>query len=163
MRIWPSRPLRVFLIHNLMTTNPRMLELQGIAVSPGVAIGKAIVFDREGYSIARCLISRAETQKEWDRLVDAVGRAHHVLGQRGKQTTDTWGSDLGGIFSAQQQLLLDPHVRSEMEHLIKDNLYACRVCGERSVCQVCRCVSQSEFIVLGRASRRRPGRRTNAP
>ncbi|MEK0424242.1 MAG: Phosphoenolpyruvate-protein phosphotransferase, partial [Planctomycetota bacterium] len=107
-----------------MTTNPRMLELQGIAVSPGVAIGKAIVFDREGYSIARCLISRSETQKEWERLVEAVGRAHHALGLRGKQTTDTWGSDLGGIFSAQQQLLLDPHVRSEMEHLIKDNLYA---------------------------------------
>jgi len=107
-----------------MTLDPRMLELQGIAVSPGVAIGKAIVFDREGYSIARCLISRSETQREWDRLVEAVGRAHQALGAKGKATTESWGADLGGIFSAQQQLLLDPHVRSEMEHLIKDNLYA---------------------------------------
>ena len=101
-----------------------MLELQGIAVSPGVAIGKAIVFDREGYSIARCLVSRPEAQREWQRLVEAVSKAHQVLGTRGKETTDSWGANLGGIFSAQQQLLLDPHVRSEMEHLIRDNLYA---------------------------------------
>jgi phosphotransferase system enzyme I (PtsI) len=107
-----------------MTLDPGMLELQGIAVSPGVAIGKAIVFDREGYSIARCLVSPSEAQREWGRLVEAVSKAHQVLGARGEETTASWGANLGGIFSAQQQLLLDPHVRSEMEHLIRDNLYA---------------------------------------
>jgi phosphotransferase system enzyme I (PtsI) len=96
-----------------------MLELQGIAVSPGVAVGKALVFDREGYSIARCLITKDETAAEWQRLGAAVERAH-----RGERTSASWGADLGGIFSAQQQLLLDPHIRSEMEHLIRDNLYA---------------------------------------
>lgn len=56
-----------------------MLELQGIAVSPGVAIGKALVFDREGYSLARCLIAREETEREWLRLVEAVEKANRKL------------------------------------------------------------------------------------
>ena len=38
-----------------------MLELQGIAVSPGVAIGRALVFDREGYRITRCLVKPEES------------------------------------------------------------------------------------------------------
>ncbi len=42
-----------------------MLELQGIAVSPGVAIGRALVFDREGYRITRCLVAVGEDEREW--------------------------------------------------------------------------------------------------
>jgi len=101
-----------------------MLELQGIAVSPGVAIGNALVFDREGYSLARCLIAREETEREWLRLVEAVEKANRKLEESREQTTATWGQHLGGIFSAQQQLLLDPHVRSETEHLIRDKQYS---------------------------------------
>ena len=101
-----------------------MLELQGIAVSPGVAVGKALVFDREGYSIDRCLISKEETASEWQRMVTAVERAHRALADRGEKTSASWGADLGGIFTAQQQLLVDPHIRSEMDHLIRDNLYS---------------------------------------
>ncbi|MFN7731360.1 MAG: phosphoenolpyruvate--protein phosphotransferase [Pirellula sp.] len=101
-----------------------MLELQGIAVSPGVAIGKALVFDREGYSLARCLISPDETDREWRRLNDAIGAAHDQLETKREKTTATLGERLGGIFSAQQQLLHDPHVRSEMEHLIQRKLYS---------------------------------------
>lgn len=101
-----------------------MLELQGIAVSPGVAIGKALVFDREGYSLARCLIAPDETEREWRRLNDAIGAAHDQLETKREKTTATLGERLGGIFSAQQQLLHDPHVRSEMEHLIQRKLYS---------------------------------------
>jgi phosphoenolpyruvate-protein phosphotransferase (PTS system enzyme I) len=101
-----------------------MLELQGIAVSPGVAIGKALVFDREGYSLARCLISPEETTREWQRLVEAVEKAHQQLETKREKTTATWGEHLGGIFSAQQQLLHEPKVRSEMEHLILKKLYS---------------------------------------
>ncbi|MEI8214164.1 MAG: phosphoenolpyruvate--protein phosphotransferase [Planctomycetota bacterium] len=101
-----------------------MLELQGIAVSPGVAIGKALVFDREGYSLARCLISSEETAKEWTRLIEAIDQAHQQLETKREKTTATLGERLGSIFSAQQQLLTDPHVRSELEHLIQRKLYS---------------------------------------
>ncbi len=101
-----------------------MLELQGIAVSPGVAIGKALVFDREGYSLAQCLVSPEESSREWDRLMVAISRAHENLESSKEKTTATWGQRLGDIFAAQQQLLHDPRMRSEMEHLIRDNQYS---------------------------------------
>jgi phosphotransferase system enzyme I (PtsI) len=101
----------------------RMLELQGIAVSPGVAIGKALVFDREGYSLAQCLTLPEESPKELGRLIDAIERANQSLESSREKTTASWGHELGGIFSAQQQLLQDPRIRSEMEHLIRDNQY----------------------------------------
>lgn len=101
-----------------------MLELQGIAVSPGVAIGRALVFDREGYRITRCLIKQGEEQGEWDRLVDAMRGAKIKLESNVKSTSASLGEHLGGIFSAQQQILLDPHLQSELENLIQRKSYS---------------------------------------
>lgn len=101
-----------------------MLELQGIAVSPGVAIGRALVFDREGYRITRCLIKTGEEKGEWDRLVEAMRGANTKLEANAKTTTATLGAHLGGIFSAQQQILLDPHLQSELENLIQKKAYS---------------------------------------
>lgn len=101
-----------------------MRELQGIAVSPGVAIGKALVFDREGYSLAHCLTSPEESAQERERLIAALELADRNLESSREKTTASWGEHLGGIFSAQQQLLRDPRIRSEMEHLIRDKQYS---------------------------------------
>lgn len=101
-----------------------MRELQGIAVSPGVAIGKALVFDREGYSLAQCLTSPEESSRERERLIAALELADHNLESSREKTTASWGQQLGGIFSAQQQLLRDPRIRSEMEHLVRDKQYS---------------------------------------
>ncbi len=101
-----------------------MLELQGIAVSPGVAIGHALVFDREGYRITRCLVAVGEDEREWQRLVDAVRLTEEKLENSRQTTTAQLGERFGGIFSAQQQLLLDPHLQSELEHLIRKKTYS---------------------------------------
>jgi phosphotransferase system enzyme I (PtsI) len=109
---------------NTLDVHARMLELQGIAVSPGVAIGKALVFDREGYSIARCLVSPEESDGEWERLGVAVELANAKLEASRDKTTASWGHRLGEIFSAQQQMLLDPRIHSEMEQLIRKKHYS---------------------------------------
>ncbi len=82
-----------------------MLELQGIAVSPGVAIGPALVFDREGFRIARCRIPNEESKSEWERLQQAIQAAAERLQAREIQTANQLGKKLGNIFSAQQQML----------------------------------------------------------
>ena len=54
-----------------------MVELHGIPVSPGVAIGPALVLDREGYRIERCQVDPTEVTEEITRLrcaVDGVSR-----------------------------------------------------------------------------------------
>ena len=101
-----------------------MLELQGIAVSPGVAIGRAIVFDREGYRITRCLVAVGEDEREWDRFVVAVKQAYDKLETSRQSTTAQLGERLGNIFSAQQQILHDPHLQSELESLIRSKTYS---------------------------------------
>ena len=101
-----------------------MLELQGIAVSPGVAIGRALVFDREGYRITRCLVAVGEDEREWERFVDAVKQTYDKLETSRQSTTAKLGERLGNIFSAQQQILHDPHLQSELESLIRSKTYS---------------------------------------
>ncbi len=72
-----------------------MLELQGIAVSPGVAFGRALVFDREGYRITRCLVKPGEYETEWSRLIEAVSVAKTKLESNQQSTAASLGAHLG--------------------------------------------------------------------
>jgi phosphotransferase system enzyme I (PtsI) len=101
-----------------------MLELQGIAVSPGVAIGRALVFDREGYRITRCLVAVGEDEREWQRFVDAVRQASLKLESNRQSTADKLGERIGDIFSAQLQVLSDPQLQTELESLIRKKAYS---------------------------------------
>ena len=54
-----------------------MQKLQGIAVSPGVAIGEALVMDNEGFRIPRRFLARDAVENELERLslaFDAAAR-----------------------------------------------------------------------------------------
>lgn len=93
-----------------------MLELQGIPVSPGVAIGQALVFDREGYQISRRRVARSEAAKEWERLQLAMESASARLQASAEQAAAQLGARLGDIFSAQQQMLLDRRLHDEFKH-----------------------------------------------
>lgn len=101
-----------------------MLELQGIPVSPGVAIGPALVFDREGYRIARCWIAPSESGEECERLWAALRAASHKLESRQQATSIQLGERLGRIFSAQQQVLLDQQLQRELEQMILQRGYS---------------------------------------
>ena len=52
-----------------------MQKLQGIAVSPGVAIGEALVMDTEGFRIPRRFVSRDAVDDELERLDKAIPAA----------------------------------------------------------------------------------------
>ena len=45
-----------------------MQKLQGIAVSPGIAIGEAFVMDNEGFRIPRRFLTRDAVDAELERL-----------------------------------------------------------------------------------------------
>ncbi len=52
-----------------------MQKLQGIAVSPGVAIGEALVMDNEGFRIPRRFVARDAVEDELERLAEAIDAA----------------------------------------------------------------------------------------
>ena len=99
-----------------------MQIFEGIAVSPGVAIGEAFVLDNEGFRIPRRVVSQDAVDDELRRLresVDAVARdlegyRHAVARQLGEQ--------YGAIFSAQLQMLRDSRLQDEVETLVRSEI-----------------------------------------
>lgn len=101
-----------------------MQELQGIAVSPGVAIGKALILDREGYRITRTQIDSADRQTETERLRTAIAAASAKIESHQEESAKTIGEQVGAIFSAHRQLLVDPMLNNEWLRLINNNCYS---------------------------------------
>ncbi len=101
-----------------------MLEIQGIAVSPGVAIGQALILDREGYRITRCQIAPADRKTELQRLEQAIEAAADRMDTHREQSAISLGADVGAIFSAHVQLLRDPRLRVEWRQLIQEECFS---------------------------------------
>ncbi len=101
-----------------------MLELQGIAVSPGVALGKVLILDREGYRITRSQIDSSDRTSEQHRLNAAIEDASTKLDRRRQDSADALGEQIGAIFSAHQSVLNDPSLRREWDILIDRDCYS---------------------------------------
>ncbi len=95
-----------------------MLELHGIPVSPGVAIGPALVLNREGYRIAYCQIAADAVDEEIARLRRAVDALSESLEQNRLATSAVAGDSTGEIFAAQLQMLHDPRLHAELQRRI---------------------------------------------
>ncbi|QDV88855.1 phosphoenolpyruvate--protein phosphotransferase [Stieleria sp.] len=96
-----------------------MVELQGIPVSPGVAIGPALVLDAAGYRIPRSLLAADEVEAEFARLRDAVDRVSTRLESNRLETSAVAGEHTGDIFAAQLQMLHDPRLQAELRRRIE--------------------------------------------
>ena len=97
-----------------------MVELQGIPVSPGVAIGPALVLDADGYRIPRCLVAATEAANEYARLRAAVDEVSKRLEQHRLETSAVAGEHTGDIFAAQLQMLHDPRLQAELGKRIRE-------------------------------------------
>jgi phosphotransferase system enzyme I (PtsI) len=101
-----------------------MVELQGIPVSPGVAIGPALVLDSDGYRIPRTIVTAEEADKEYARLRGAVDAVSARLESSRLETSALAGEGTGDIFAAQLQMLHDPRLHGELRRRIRDECQA---------------------------------------
>jgi len=92
-----------------------MLQLQGIPVSPGIAIATALVLDDDGYRIPRCHVAEGDAPAEWERLMRAAAQVAGRIEAAGRQTSASAGRETAGIFAAQLQMLRDPRLQRELE------------------------------------------------
>ncbi|GAA5511127.1 phosphoenolpyruvate--protein phosphotransferase [Novipirellula caenicola] len=97
-----------------------MVELQGIPVSPGVAIGPALVLDPDGYRIPRCLVAAEDAEGEYARLQTAVDAVSALLETNRLETSAVAGVNTGDIFAAQLQMLHDPRLHAELGRRIRE-------------------------------------------
>jgi phosphoenolpyruvate-protein phosphotransferase (PTS system enzyme I) len=101
-----------------------MERLQGIAVSPGVAIGEAVVMDNEGFRIPRRFLPRDAVEDELERLDQAILAATGEVQRNRDRVSEQLGDQYGAIFSAHVQMLNDRRLRAELEEMIRHRHYS---------------------------------------
>lgn len=95
--------------------------LSGIGVSPGTAVGPAVVIRRELPDVPHRVVPSTEVEAEVTRLHDAVDSVRRSLEELRQRTLDRVGPEEARIFDAQILMLEDEEFLGEVEHLIRDN------------------------------------------
>ena len=101
-----------------------MERLQGIAVSPGVAIGEALVMDNEGFRIPRRFLPRDAVEDELERLELAIQLATAEIERNRDRVAQQLGNEYGAIFSAHIQMLNDRGLRGKLDEMIRQRHYS---------------------------------------
>ncbi|MCB1740336.1 MAG: phosphoenolpyruvate--protein phosphotransferase [Gammaproteobacteria bacterium] len=101
-----------------------MQVLQGIAASPGVAIGEALIVGNEDIRIPRHFVMRDTVEREVQRLHRAMNVVEDEMTRDRDAVTIKLGEQYGAIFAAHLQMLRDPKLRKELESLIRDRHYS---------------------------------------
>lgn len=101
-----------------------MQILQGIAVSPGLAIGEALVLDNEGFRIPRRFVNHDAADIELDRWAKSLKAVADQIAENRDQIASELGEEYGAIFAAHLQMLRDPKLNREIQALIKDHQHS---------------------------------------
>ncbi|HYE03183.1 MAG TPA: phosphoenolpyruvate--protein phosphotransferase [Phycisphaerales bacterium] len=95
-----------------------METIKGIAVSPGVAIGRIFVLDEERQRIPRRTVTADRVPGEHERLNQALDRSVLELSSLRQRTTETMGEEAGKIFAFHVGMLCDPSLTRPMHEAI---------------------------------------------
>ena len=101
-----------------------MLLKRGIAVSPGVAVGPAVVLGVETFRIPSQYVRVDAVESELDRLDRALDQVAAEIGQNEQLAVDRLGAQYGAIFAAHGQLARDASFRNEVRALIRKKNYS---------------------------------------
>ncbi|MEW6355953.1 MAG: phosphoenolpyruvate--protein phosphotransferase [Planctomycetota bacterium] len=99
-----------------------MLKMEGVAASPGVAIGRAFVLDSEGVRIRRRYIDHDEIQHELDRFQKALDSARREIEETEIAVAEKIGPDYQEIFGVHKRILQDERLKVQICELIADRL-----------------------------------------
>jgi len=91
---------------------------RGIAVSPGVALGPALVLDTESFRIPQRFVGTEHLAGEAARLREALKQAAAEARANQAAISDKLGRQYGAIFEAHAHLIEDPALAGEIESLI---------------------------------------------
>jgi phosphotransferase system enzyme I (PtsI) len=97
-----------------------MLKLQGIAVSPGVTIGEALVLDSEGFRIPRRFVERSAVDTELERLKNAVAETAREIERNRDAIRAELGEQYAAIFDAHLAMLHDERLQGELTSAVRD-------------------------------------------
>jgi phosphoenolpyruvate-protein phosphotransferase (PTS system enzyme I) len=96
-----------------------MQILQGMGVSAGIAIGRAVVIETRGPDVFRLHLPQEEVEKEVARLHEGARHARAELQRTRAKAGEDLGSDLAAIFDAHVLLLSDAKFLGRVEERIR--------------------------------------------
>ena len=101
-----------------------MQILQGIAVSPGIAIGESLVVDNEGFRIPRRFVTRDAVDDELSRMAKSFDAVAQEIETHRDTVAAELGEQYGAIFSAHLQMVRDHRLRDEIEVFVRERNYS---------------------------------------
>jgi len=125
-----------------------MQILQGITVSPGIAIGEALVLDNEGFRIPDRFVQRDAVERELQRLDQAINSVAEEIRHNRDEVTQQLGDQYGAIFSAHLQMLRDPMLHDELEALIRQQHHSAEYAVSRTLRRYAKVFQQLENVYL---------------
>ncbi len=125
-----------------------MLKLQGIAVSPGVAIGEALVMDNEGFRIPRRFVTRDTVVDELERLDKAIAASALEISRHRDAVAMELGEQYGAIFEAHLQILQSVGLRNELEEMIGQRHYSPEYAVSRTLRRYAQSIQKLESSYL---------------
>ncbi len=96
----------------------------GIAVSPGVVVGPALVLGSENFRIPRKYVGRDAVEAELARFHSALEHVCEEIESNEALVADKLGAQYAAIFSAHLQMARDPRMVGEVESLIRERSYS---------------------------------------
>ncbi|MBI4342146.1 MAG: phosphoenolpyruvate--protein phosphotransferase [Candidatus Omnitrophica bacterium] len=99
-----------------------MITLKGIPAAPGIAMGKAMLFDSGAIAIPKRSIQPAEVSLEMLRLEEAMIKTRHQIIGIQKRLAEDLGQEHADILNAHLLVLEDQSVREEIIHGLKTQL-----------------------------------------
>ena len=109
-----------------------MQTLRGIAVSPGIAIGPAMVIDPRGQRLPHRNIAVEAVAGEFERLDRALLSARVEVQAAEAQARQHLGPQYADILGAHAQMVADPSLRRDTREWIERD----RISAEHAVCEV---------------------------
>ncbi|GAA5219024.1 phosphoenolpyruvate--protein phosphotransferase [Corallincola platygyrae] len=90
-------------------------QLEGVAASPGLAIGQLYVIQPEHFDICE---TASESDAEQQKLLQGMTEADNQLAELAQSWKDKGDAERAKIFEAHQELLTDPTLREAADQLI---------------------------------------------
>src|SRR6266852_9877679 len=93
-----------------LTPPPRndVRTYKGIGVSPGIAIGRAVIIERREASVFRVPIREEDVPSEVNRFLEALDQTRDELAELAQKVSRSMGDEYASIFEAHAMMVSDP-------------------------------------------------------
>jgi len=119
---------------------------RGIAVSPGIAIGRVFQLEAEGVRIPAHFIADAQIEEEIGRCLEAIQHAQDELDGLAEHVTSAAGRSVAEIFTAHAAMLRDEYLQSEFLTRIREKRYTAEFAVARTMREWRRVFQQDELL-----------------